>query len=48
MAKRILYISRLLKGYEVRQMVAEFRAQESIRSMTQRILTEAGGNVCQK
>ncbi|MFH5187018.1 hypothetical protein ACHHV8_36480 [Paenibacillus sp. TAB 01] len=37
---RVIYVTGVLKGKEVRQMVEEFRAQESIRPMTNRILRE--------
>ncbi|ARF67868.1 hypothetical protein B7C51_08540 [Paenibacillus larvae subsp. pulvifaciens] len=40
----ILYVSPLLKGWDVLRRTAEFRAQESIRGMTQRILDE-GKNI---
>ncbi|MEV2911499.1 hypothetical protein ABNF65_23550 [Paenibacillus larvae] len=40
----LLYISPLLKGGDVLRRTAEFRAQESIREMTQQILDE-GKNI---
>ncbi|MFD2610965.1 hypothetical protein [Paenibacillus gansuensis] len=35
---RVLYISQLMKGYDAARMIADFRAQETIRAMTQHIL----------
>lgn len=39
----VIYASRLMKGWEAAQAIASFKAQETIRPMTERILTENGG-----
>ncbi|MEV3587122.1 hypothetical protein ABNE08_20230 [Paenibacillus larvae] len=36
------YASNIMKGYEVRSKTADFRAQETIRETTQRILNDSG------
>ncbi|ANE46287.1 hypothetical protein SY83_08375 [Paenibacillus swuensis] len=37
---RILYVSQLMKGRDAARMIQDFKAQETIRAMTQRILDE--------
>lgn len=37
---RVIYVTGVLKGRDVKRMVEEFRAQESIRPMTNQILME--------
>lgn len=41
----VLVSDRVFKGRELAQLLADFRAQESIRPMTARILTETEASV---